>query len=71
MIDLSDYTLTNGAYLIEGKRAREGYIVLAKWGGAYVTWWASDRLGDGKLDCAQGHYFMAFDEAVDDFMTRD
>lgn len=68
----SDYTLDNGADLIMVKKATGGFVVLAKWGAEYVTWWASDsRLGGGKLDCAHGRYFKEFDEAVESFMDRD
>ena len=74
-INANDYSLDNGATLIEIKKARTfGYIVLAKTHSKYdpyVTWWATDEREPKKLDCMSGHYYEKLESAVKDFASRE
>jgi hypothetical protein len=71
--------LPNGATVVEakvseshltstGERAENG-VVLARYGGEYVTW-AYHIEGDRPVDTFWGHYIRDFKEAAEDFDRR-
>lgn len=70
----TQYTLSNGASIIQHKRNSSGdLVVLANTGGyhPFVTWraCASDK-DPNVLDCYWGHYFADLSNAVEDFVER-
>jgi hypothetical protein len=58
-------TLNNGASVLAVKPSQNGFIVLAKFNGSFVTWSV-----DNDMNAYWGHYFETMDEALEDFNIR-
>ena len=61
----NNMTLNNGAFVLAVKPSQNGFIVMAKFNGSFVTWSV-----DNKMDSYWGHYFETLDEALEDFNIR-